>query len=1185
MKNHFFSHTPMAIASLLTLSACTPSGSLSDQSLNHPAGQYPGNPAEDFAPMVQRSQSKEYRNLALLRPAYHSSSYDYNLTAQLVTDGITTTDCPWWINVVGPQGQVSKQEREYLLDGMPWSAIKSSDRTVTIQIEMPAYQLEADEVCLKGRITLPKGKRAKQEASILASADGEQWQALTANGNSFVGEDSGRDKSGVTASYHFNLHGPLAAGTKYLKFELSADIASYWEVTNLQFLSKGEEVSALPSEHFCSAWRSATAGEEWVYVDLGDSFSFDKVRLDWINRASSATLQVSDDAKTWSDLCPVTPSEGLVDELDVKGRGRYVRLLCQTSANGQPYELSEMQVMGQGGMEVVAQTPWRLQRASEVGALGEEIASASFDASAWLPATVPGTVLTSYLRAGALPDPNYRDNQLMISESFFNSDFWYRTELQADELRDRTFLNFDGINWKAEVYLNGQYVDRIEGAFKHGCFDVTDKINQGENYLAVRIIKNAHPGRVKEQNAYTAESNGGHLGADNATFHASIGWDWIPTVRGRNIGIWNDVYLTHTGNVTIEQPFVSSVLPQLPDTTVAEVTAQLTVCNHADHAVKGSVIGSFGEISFRQEVELGAHEQKQVIFDAANTPALRISQPRLWWPNGYGEPYLYDVALRFEQEGKTSDTCQFKSGIRQMTWSNDDYEPANVTPGSFGTSTQRLSLYVNGRRFIGFGGNWGLSEHNLNYRGREYDAAIRYHREMNFTMIRNWVGQIADEEFYEACDRYGIMVWQDFWLANPYDGPDPYYEDLFMDNAQNLVTRIRNHPSIALYVGRNEGYPPASLDKALSTLVAEAHPGMHYISHSAAGVVSGGGPYRALPIKDYFSLFGIDRFHSERGMPCVPNYESLTRFMTEEDLWPINTEQHPNAMYGLHDYCLTSAQRTNTFNEVFARAFGEPTDARQFTELSQWLCYDGYRAIFESRGQHRRGLLLWMSHPSWPSFVWQTYDYYFDPTAAYFACKKACEPLHIQWNAGTEGIEVVNYRAGQQPQLTARAELLTQLGEVKWQQECPVSIGEDQTFECFALPTDDAALASLSDTYIIRLTLKNAEGKTLSENIYCRGKEEGNFKSLLAQPKAAVKIESNAQLMGDEWQITAQVSNPDKVPAMMVHLTARGSRSHERLLPVIYSDNYFCLMPGESKTITVSVKVADCMGEKPEVVL
>src|SRR5699024_7645137 len=140
-------------------------------------------------------------------------------------------------------------------------------------------------------------------------------------------------------------------------------------------------------------------------------------------------------------------------------------------------------------------------------------------------------------------------------------------------------------------------------------------------------------------------------------------------------------------------------------------------------------------------------------------------------------------------------------------------------------------------------------------------------------MIRNWVGQTGDKEFYEACDRYGIMVWQDFWLANPVDGPNPYDNEMFMENAKDFVKRIRNHPSIALYVGRNEGSPPKVLDDKIREMLPVTHPGIHYISNSAGGVVSGGGPYRALDPIEYFRSYGHDRFHSERGMPNVMNYE------------------------------------------------------------------------------------------------------------------------------------------------------------------------------------------------------------------------------------------------------------------------------------------------------------------------
>ena len=397
-----------------------------------------------------------------------------------------------------------------------------------------------------------------------------------------------------------------------------------------------------------------------------------------------------------------------------------------------------------GGRLTLSGGGWQLQRASEVQAGGAEIASPAYKAEGWVTATVPGTVLTSYKNVGALADPNYADNQLMISESFFNSNFWYRNEFQVPTSfkRDRVFLNFDGINWKANVYLNGKQVGRLEGAFIRGKFDVTDCVKEGTNVLAVEIIKNAHIGAIKEKNKQSTDFNGGILGADNPTFHATIGWDWIPTMRGRNIGIWNDVFLTTTGKVTVQDPDVQTQFALL-DTTQARLTAEVVVKNHDGRDVSGVLQGKVGDVTFEQPVELKAGEERTVVFDADRFHLLQVKNPRLLWHTGSGTPYLYDANFTFKVGEEVSDARDFKVGIRQMTFNED---------GGV------LNLYVNGRRLIGRGGNWGFSESNLNYRGREYETAVPYHADMNFTMLRNWVGMIGDEELYDACDKYGIKI-------------------------------------------------------------------------------------------------------------------------------------------------------------------------------------------------------------------------------------------------------------------------------------------------------------------------------------------------------------------------------------------------------------------------------------------
>ena len=240
--------------------------------------------------------------------------------------------------------------------------------------------------------------------------------------------------------------------------------------------------------------------------------------------------------------------------------------------------------------------------------MAPEISTPGFAATDWLPATVPGTVLSSYLDDGAIPDPNYGRNQLQISDSFFYADFWYRDEFAIPKIKtgQHLWLNFDGINWKADVFFNGQKLGRIEGGFMRGRFDLTSLLRPGgANALAVRIIKNATPGSVKEKTLAETDSNGGALGADNPTAHASIGWDWIPTIRGRNTGIWGNVYLTTSGPVTIEKPYVSTTLP-LPDVTRADVNVEVTLRNHEQREITGTLRGQFGDVRFETRVTIAA---------------------------------------------------------------------------------------------------------------------------------------------------------------------------------------------------------------------------------------------------------------------------------------------------------------------------------------------------------------------------------------------------------------------------------------------------------------------------------------------------------------------------------------------------------------------------------------------------
>ena len=1027
-----------------------------------------------------------------------------------------------------------------------------------LQYDWQGMNIDIDEVemvcSMAYREEAPQGFKIR----LLTSKDGKKWKVADEwKGDSLPGEpswnrvhsdpnkNSGDDLLPTRKIDHtFKLNGKPFS---HMKLEMVTPSAVHWTFTELKMRKDGKRATGiLPATHFVSAWRSLGSQGEWVSIDLGAQCHFDKVVLYWFDQSTEGVIQVSDDQVNWKPVSRFTKKTGKNHRQEIaigQQTGRFVRL----SFEGQPL-LSEVEVMSNGGMNVPAPAEGGWQDGKWLLNGGDwQLTRASHPDAKPLVATVPATVLSSYVNAGALPDMNHDDNLMLASESFFNGDFIYKRsfDVPREMQGKRVFLNFDGINWKAEVTLNGTNLGRIEGAFKRGKFDITPYLKPFDNKLQVLIIANANPGGVKVKTEKNTDFNGGILGADNPTFHATIGWDWISAIRGRDIGIWDDVYLTASSDVTVSDPIVTTTLAE--SDTLATMTPAVMLTNHSEQAVTGTLHGHIGEICFEKQVTLAAGETMEATFSPNEFPQLKEQRMRLWWPNGYGEPYLYDAGYSFMVDGIQSDAVDFKAGIREVKTVDKD---------------TKLRIYINNRRLIPLGGNWAFSENNLNYRGREFDAAVRHHKEMNYNMIRNWVGMTGDKEFYEACDRYGIMVWQDFWLANPADGPDPDNEAMFMDNARDFVLKIRNHPSIGIYCGRNEGYPPKTIDDGLRNTVATLHPGLDYISSSADDGVSGHGPYWAISAKEYFEK-QTGKLHTERGMPNVMTIEGLSRTLDAEHLWP------QNLYWGRHDYTMEGAQRGATFNQMIAENFGEPTSAHEFCDWAQWINYEGYRAMYESGSKDRMGLLIWMSHPCWPSMVWQTYDYYLEPTAAYYGVKHACEPLHVQWNPSTNHVEVVNRSAGHQKG-TAKASIIDLNGKTLWEQTMDYICDEDMTLEMMQVDVPQ----EIAGAYFLRLTLIDNKGVVRSTNDYVNTTVENDRTSLHDLRRAQMTATASGK--------GVTLTNTGQVPAVMLRLNLKGDDG-EQILPVIYSDNYLHLMPGESRTIDIEWKNEDARGCKPVV--
>jgi alpha-L-fucosidase len=1170
--------------------------SVSAQELTRGIGIYPGRQSEYTGPTLRTD--KEYRNIALHRAVYQSSSVDNNLTAQLLTDGVADFDHGARLHVYTPAGLLSKRERESTLDGNDWTRSVAMGADTWLRWQWEQMAVEADEAIVHGLIAYSEETPSPYKLSFDIGYAGKKLKALrgaVAKGDTLLGDptwqtlqtDPDKQVGSDLPTRHFDVRIPLKAKKPFdqLRLHLQQANAAYWAITELELRKDGKPVrQVLPSQHAASYWLpEAGDADPWVYVDLGTTATIKTVNLLWAKGEELYAISYSDDAIHWR--------KGQPGEFTRKAR--YVRVNTAGA-------LAEIQVFGTDGLKAVAQP--------EVGWQGRKYflnggdwtlvpgENATADAEP-ITATVPATVLMSYVNAGALPDPNYDDNISMISESFFNRSFTYSRTFQvpAEMTGKRLLLNFDGINWKADIFVNDKQAGHIDGAFMRGQFDITTLVGKGDNQLRVVIHPCDNPGGVKTKNDVTTDFNGGILGADNPTFHATIGWDWITTVRGRDIGIWNDVYLTATDDIIISDPLVTTTLRN----GKATMTPSVFVKNVLDREVKGTLKGFIGDIHFEQTVSLPPHAEQEVTFSPDAFTQLKDQTMHLWWPNGYGDPYLYEAGYTWTAaspsaaSASTAASLSYQTGIREVTYSD---------------AMTRLQIFINGRRFIPMGGNWGFSEHNLNYREREYDTAVGYHRQMNYNMIRNWVGQTGDEEFFEACDRHGIMVWQDFWLANPVDGPNPDNEAMFMANANDFVRLIRRHPSIALYCGRNEGYPPASLNKQLGNLVRKLSAPLLYIPSSADDGVSGHGPYQARPIVEYFQK-QTGKLHTERGMPNIPTIESLRRMLSPDHLWP------QGEYWGRHDFTQQGAQAGASFNKIIEQRFGKPANADDFTSLAQWQNYDGYRAMYEAANScqgNRQGLIIWMSHSCWPSMVWQTYDYYFNPTAAFFGVKKACEPLHAQYNVLTGHAELVNIAAGEQ-HVTVAAHIYNKEGKELWSHSRQIRSTDDTTIDCFPIEVP----ASHQGSYLLRLTVsrdsaacgkdscgkdscgkdscgKDSCGQDSCGQASCCSAAKGlpadnsyllsttaTQQDLRSLPQARVSLLAANDGTPDEFIVT----NTDTIPAFMVRLNLVGATDNEQVLPVEYSDNYFHLLPGEQRRITIRWKAEDARGQEPKIVV
>ena len=859
---------------------------------------------------------------------------------------------------------------------------------------------------------------------------------------------------------------------------------------------------------------------------------------------------------------------------------------------------------------------WRLASATELGgATGAGLSRPGYDARAWVAATVPGTVLTTLVDRGVYPDPAYGLNNLAIPDTLARHDWWYRAELDGPSATagKRVELVFDGINYASEVWLNGERLGETSGAFIRGRFDVTGRLKPGaRNILAVRISPPPHPGIPHEQSILAGPGeNGGAMMLDGPTFGATEGWDWIPGVRDRNIGIWQDVELHATGDVRLGDPRVVTTLP-LPDRSRADVAITAELDNLTAGPVQGELTAAFDEVRIAKRVTL-APGVNQVALTPAEFAALRVTHPKLWWPNGYGEPALHDLRLAFSTATGVSDERRLRFGIREITYELSAYDaqgrlqrvevdPAksggrqlidgshtgihdagkawavSLAPGAQGAPgltmlpddplSPFLVVRVNGERIAIRGGAWGMDDFMKRVSRDRLEPYFRLNRDAHMNILRNWVGQDTEETLYDLADEYGILVWNDFWESTQDYNLEAEDPQLFLQNAADVVSRYRTHPSIMVWIGRNEGVPQPILNQGLETITRELDGTRYYAGSSNRINLQNSGPYSFQPEQDYFTKLSKG-YAVEVGLASFSTLEGFEAAIAPPDRWPISDA------WAYHDWHQSGNGDTHPFMATLSARFGAPSSLEDFERKAQMMNYDGHRAVFEGMNaglwRDTSGRMLWMTQPAWPSNVWQIYGSDYDTSASYYGAMHAAEPVHVQLDLPDDTITVVDTTtapvAGE-----VHAQVFALDGRRLLDQRRKVQAPGDGAVHGAPLPLAPLMAAG---PVLVKLELTGDDGRLLSQNLYWRAKSDADYRKLGDLPRTAVTVQARArpQVENGERVVEVTLANPAATPVLAVKLTLQDGAG-ARVLPAYYADNYVSLLPGETRTLTIRYPAA-----------
>ncbi len=815
---------------------------------------------------------------------------------------------------------------------------------------------------------------------------------------------------------------------------------------------------------------------------------------------------------------------------------------------------------------------WKARKSVDILLDGTEITGANFKPEGWLDAVVPGTVLTTLLHNKLIPDPFFGMNNNLIPDIHNTGrdyyTYWFYNEFEVPDIRagQELWLNFRGINYFADIYLNGKRVNTKfhEGMFLREKYLITPYLVNGcRNKLAILVSPPDPAG-----NSAAGQGGDGTIGR-NVTMQFTAGWDWICPIRDRNTGIWDQVSLEITGPVDLRNPFIETRVPgiRIPGDKQepAYVRTSAELKNTSPSTINGILKVEFGGYKGSVKVVLNPFDEKLV-----NIPEIKVENPSLWWPNGMGPQPLYQMKIEFLlSDGTLLDSDMVTFGIRE-------------TSNTFDEKIKGQVFKVNGQKIFIKGGNWIASDALLRLSRERYNAEIRLHAGMNMNMIRVWGGGLTERpEFYDACDKYGILVWQDIWISGDCNGEwnDPLkkesqarrkaYPDnhqLFLESVTDQVKMLRNHPSLYLWCGGNETLPPPDILKELKEKIFPVYdPGRFFLDMSTSPVLMtntiggvGDGPYGIREPEKIFTERSFP-FNPETGSIGIPNFDGLKKIIPEDELMPPQSFRASKS-WSYHKYLPLLD---------FPDRYGKVKDIQDFCMKAQIVSYEQYRALQEGFNYKMwdwyTGMLVWKNQNPWTALRGFFYDYYLDYTGGYFGYMHGAAPIHIQLNLNDSVVCVLNQTARSIKNLNAEIKLYDLHGKMISSKIKAVDLNahDSRLLDKVVLPDGGTTV------FFLRLKLSEKD-VVIDENFYW----------LTNKPRAYEKLNelSKVTLISDikrvnESKVKILISNPADETAFFIRLKV-ADKDDNLILPSYFSENFFTLLPGEAKQVDLDISEA-----------